>query len=63
MPLDIPHLYRLGIVGAGQIARMTYQAAVKLGITPRLFAERFDDSAAQVAPMVVLNHPDALAGF
>ncbi len=63
MPLDIPYLYRLGIVGAGQIARMTYQAAVKLGITPRLFAERFDDSAAQVAPMVVLNHPDALAGF
>ncbi len=61
--LNIPYLYRLGIVGAGQIARMTYQAAVKLGITPQLFAERFDDAAAQVAPKVVLNHPDALAGF
>ena len=60
---QLPFLYPLGIVGAGQIARMTYQAALKLGITPRLFAERFDDSAALAAPSVVLNHPDALAGF
>lgn len=63
VPMELPFLYRLGIVGAGQIARMTYQAALKLGITPRLFAERFDDSAALAAPSVVLNHPDALAGF
>lgn len=42
---------------------MTHQSAVKLGITPRLFAERFDDSAAQAAPGAVFNHPDALAGF
>ncbi len=60
---DFPALYRLGIVGSGQIARMTHQSAVKLGITPRLFAERFDDSAAQAAPGAVFNHPDALAGF
>lgn len=63
MAADLPALYRLGIVGSGQIARMTHQAAVKLGITPRLFAERFDDSAAQAAPGAVFNHPDALAGF
>lgn len=61
--MELPFLYRLGIVGAGQIARMTYQAALRLGITPRLFAERFDDSAALAAPSVVLNHPDSLAGF
>jgi len=60
---DLPSLYRLGIVGSGQIARMMHQSAVKLGITPRLFAERFDDSAAQAAPEAVFNHPDALAGF
>ena len=60
---DLPSLYRLGIVGSGQIARMTHQSAVKLGLTPRLFAERFDDSAAQAAPGAVFNHPDALAGF
>ncbi|MEL6983968.1 MAG: ATP-grasp domain-containing protein, partial [Actinomycetota bacterium] len=59
----LPALYRLGIVGSGQIARMTHQAALKLGITPALFAERFDDSAAQAAPGAVFNHPDALAGF
>lgn len=63
MESDLPSLYRLGIVGAGQIARMTHQAAVRLGLTPRLFAERMDDSAAQAAPGVVFNHPDALAAF
>ena len=60
---ELPALYRLGIVGSGQIARMMHQSAVKLGITPRLFAERFDDSAALAAPEAVFNHPDALAGF
>ncbi len=60
---DLPALYRLGIVGSGQIARMMHMSAVKLGITPRLFAERFDDSAALAAPEAVFSHPDALAGF
>ena len=60
---ELPALYRLGIVGSGQVARMMHQSAVKLGITPRLFAERFDDSAALAAPEAVFNHPDALAGF
>lgn len=63
MSPELPSLYQLGIVGAGQIARMTHQAAVKLGITPRLFAERIDDSAALAAPGAVFNHPDALAAF
>jgi 5-(carboxyamino)imidazole ribonucleotide synthase len=60
---DLPALYRLGIVGAGQIARMTHQAAVKLGITPRLLAEHLDDSAAQAAPEAMFGHPDTLAAF
>jgi 5-(carboxyamino)imidazole ribonucleotide synthase len=59
----LPALARLGIVGAGQIARMTYQAALKLGITPRLLAERLDDAAALVASDVVIGHPDSVAGF
>lgn len=42
---------------------MTYQAALKLGITPRLLAERLDDSAALVASDVVIGHPDSVAGF
>lgn len=60
---DLPALYRLGIVGAGQIARMTHQAALKLGITPRLLAEHLDDSAAQAAPEAMFSHPDTLAAF
>lgn len=63
MSSDLPALYRLGIIGAGQIARMTHQAAVKLGITPRLFAEESNDSAAMAAPDAVFSHPDAIAMF
>ncbi len=63
VPNDLPALYRLGIVGAGQIARMMHQAAVKLGITPRLFAESLDDSAALASPDTMLSHPDALPTF
>ncbi len=63
MANDLPALHRLGIVGSGQIARMMYQAAVKLGITPRLLAEGLDDSAALAASDIVVSHPDALATF
>ncbi len=63
MTSGLPAIYPLGIVGAGQIARMTHQAAVKLGITPRLLAEDFDDSAALAAPSPTYGHPDSLASF
>lgn len=42
---------------------MTHQAALKLGITPRLLAEHLDDSAAQAAPEAMFSHPDTLAAF
>ncbi len=42
---------------------MMHQASVKLGITPRLFAESLDDSAALVSPDTMLSHPDALPTF
>jgi 5-(carboxyamino)imidazole ribonucleotide synthase len=38
----------VGMVGAGQLARMTAQAAIGLGIGFRLLADSPDDSAAQV---------------
>ncbi len=38
----------VGLVGAGQLARMTCQAAVSLGIRVRVLAATPDDSAAQV---------------
>ncbi|GGO18273.1 N5-carboxyaminoimidazole ribonucleotide synthase [Microbispora rosea subsp. aerata] len=38
----------VGMVGAGQLARMTQQAAIALGIDLRVLADTSDDSAAKV---------------
>ena len=51
----------VGIVGAGQLARMTYQAAIPLGIRVRLLAERPDEAAALVAAAVTLGSPHSAA--
>lgn len=45
----------VGIVGGGQLARMTHQAAIALGIGLRVLADSPDDSASQVAPDVVIG--------
>lgn len=42
----------VGMVGAGQLARMTHQAAIALGQSLRVLAETPDDGAAMVAPGV-----------
>ncbi|GAB2481973.1 5-(carboxyamino)imidazole ribonucleotide synthase [Jatrophihabitans fulvus] len=42
----------VGMVGAGQLARMTHQAAIPLGQSLRLLADSPDDGAALVAPSV-----------
>ncbi|MTD14139.1 5-(carboxyamino)imidazole ribonucleotide synthase [Nakamurella sp. YIM 132087] len=50
---------RVGMVGGGQLARMTHQAAVPLGQTLRVLAESPDDSAALVTPEVEIGtHTD-----
>src|SRR6201985_1274609 len=47
------------MVGGGQLARMTHQAAIALGQTLRVLAARPDDPAAQVTPDVVIGaHTD-----
>jgi len=54
------------MVGGGQLARMTHQAAIGLGLSLRVFAEKADDSAAQVAADVEIGTPtdlDALLRF
>jgi 5-(carboxyamino)imidazole ribonucleotide synthase len=54
------------MVGAGQLARMSQQAAVALGIGFTVLAARPDDSAARVVPASVLGDPDqpqAVADF
>ncbi|WP_067803337.1 5-(carboxyamino)imidazole ribonucleotide synthase [Nocardia beijingensis] len=47
------------MIGGGQLARMTHQAAIALGQRLRVLAEKPDDPAAQVSPEVVLgSHTD-----
>lgn len=49
----------VAMIGGGQLARMTAQAAIALGQTLRVLAVRSDESAAQVTPDVVLgSHTD-----
>ena len=45
----------VGMVGAGQLARMTAQAAISLGIEFRVLADTPSDSAAQVCANVVVG--------
>jgi 5-(carboxyamino)imidazole ribonucleotide synthase len=49
----------VGMVGGGQLARMTHQAAVALGQSLRVLAATATDAAALVAPDVVIgSHQD-----
>ncbi|MEP6562216.1 MAG: ATP-grasp domain-containing protein, partial [Nakamurella sp.] len=53
---------RVGMVGGGQLARMTHQAAIALGQTLRVLSVSADDSAALVTPDVQLgDHTDLVA--
>ncbi len=45
----------VGMVGAGQLARMTHQAAIALGQSLRVLADSRDDGAALVAADVVVG--------
>ena len=50
----------VAMVGGGQLARMTHQAAISLGQTLRVLAESPDDPAPQVTPDVVIGAHDNL---
>ncbi|MBA2277157.1 MAG: ATP-grasp domain-containing protein, partial [Chloroflexia bacterium] len=56
-----PRRKTVGIVGAGQLARMMIQAAIPLDVQIALLAERAEDGAAHVCPDVVVGAPDDLA--
>jgi 5-(carboxyamino)imidazole ribonucleotide synthase len=51
----------VGMVGAGQLARMTHQAAIALGQSLRILADSPDDGAAVVANDVVVGDYRSLA--
>lgn len=56
----------VGMVGAGQLARMTHQAAVALGQSTRVLADSADDPAALVARDLVVGRytdPDTVRSF
>jgi 5-(carboxyamino)imidazole ribonucleotide synthase len=48
------------MVGGGQLARMTHQAAIALGLSLRVLAERSDDPVALIAPDIETGAPDDL---
>src|SRR6478609_4758384 len=49
-----------GIVGAGQLARMTLQSAIALDVSIRLLADRADDGAAKIWRDVMIGAPNDL---
>ncbi len=51
----------VGVVGAGQLARMMLGPATNLGINVQVFASSDDDSAAQVTDSIVGDYTDELA--
>ncbi|MGQ0625921.1 MAG: 5-(carboxyamino)imidazole ribonucleotide synthase [Sporichthyaceae bacterium] len=50
----------VGMVGGGQLARMTAQAAIALDVRLHVLAESADASAAQIAAQVTVGDPDDL---
>lgn len=59
MAVPSPRTPLVAMVGAGQLARMTHQAAIALGQTLRVLANASDEPAAQVSPDVVIgSHTD-----
>jgi 5-(carboxyamino)imidazole ribonucleotide synthase len=48
----------VGMVGGGQLARMTHQAAISLGLSLRVLAESPTDGAALISPDVEIGGPD-----
>ncbi len=48
----------VGMIGGGQLARMTQQAAIALGVGFAVLAANKDDSAARVVPETLLGNPD-----
>lgn len=55
------HRATVGVVGAGQLARMLIEAAGPLAVRLRVLAERADDCAAEIASNVRLGSPNSLA--
>ncbi|HEY8080822.1 MAG TPA: hypothetical protein VIE15_01950, partial [Acidimicrobiales bacterium] len=53
----VPAARRVGIVGAGQLARMLCEAASAMGVDTVVLAEHHDDAAVRVAGDVIIGSP------
>ncbi|MBM4533205.1 5-(carboxyamino)imidazole ribonucleotide synthase [Rhodococcus hoagii] len=63
-PRDLPSgMPVVTMIGGGQLARMTHQAAIELGQTLRVLAGSIDEPAAQVSPDVVIGSHEDLAAL
>jgi 5-(carboxyamino)imidazole ribonucleotide synthase len=51
---------RVGIVGAGQLARMTYEASVRLDLSVTVLAAHPDDAAVRAGAPAIIGAPDSL---
>lgn len=58
-PRRAPRVPVVGMVGAGQLARMTLQSAIDLGIGFVVLARSADEPAAKAGARVVLGPPDS----
>ena len=52
---------RVGVIGAGQLARMMVPPATELGVPLTLFASTSEDSAAQICEHIVGDYKDSAA--
>ena len=57
MPDLPPGTPRVGIIGGGQLARMSQQPAIALGIQLHVLADSGHDSASQVIPAMSVGGP------
>jgi 5-(carboxyamino)imidazole ribonucleotide synthase len=63
MPDQVTGLPVVGMVGAGQLARMTHQAAIALGLSLRVLADSATDGAALITPDVEVGAADDRAAL
>jgi len=59
----VPYAARVGMAGAGQLARMTFQAAADLDVRVQVLAGTDDDAAVRAGASYRLGPPDDLAAL
>ena len=56
---SVSHFPTVGVIGAGQLARMMVAPAIALGVNLKVFAQSHDDSAAQILHHEVGDYRDS----